>query len=386
MLLLQSTMNFTQDYPINVDTYNRTSVEFYILITWSVCSFTIAIIGNIVILLAVFFSAFRIDKFSLSVIKNLAVSDIYFNLIWVLPTLVTLLNGNVWVLGELVCAFTTYLQYPPAIATIFFITILSVNKWIRCQFPLRTLDMTTALAYKITIAVWSFAFIHPTLYFVSNQTITTSDKRLMKLDYYKGSCNYNDSTYLVLYWNLLDLTCAVVYCLGPSLVLVASNIAIVKIVKRKGRGNMKMSNFFMLVAITYLFLVSYTPYTIKYLIPILKVNLNVMPDSFIVLTYYLLYINSWANVFIYFFTNHSFRKFVISLMRFERHRPLNNISGIVMSTKRRIRPRMSSQVSPSRQSMVVNRTAFVTVSEELVGYNFSENRSSGIAQEPPESS
>ena len=348
-------LNVTMDYTTPAPHHNRSYTEQYLLITWSIISLTMAVCGNTLILLSVFYRAFRIDKFSLLVIKNLAVSDVYFNAVWVLPTLVTLICDNEWILGEFLCGFTTYLQYPPAIATIFFITLLSGNKWVRCQFPLRTLDMSTAMVYKVTVTVWGLAFIHPTLYLVSNETMS-SDRRIIELDYYKGSCDYHHGTDLSIYWNTLDLTCAVIYCLIPSGILVASNIAIIKIVKSKGRGKIKMKNFFMIVALTYFFLLSYTPYTIKYLIPMLKVDLKILPDSFIVLTYFLLYVNSWANTCIYLVTNQSFRSFAVSLLMCKG--PPKRISRVSCATS--VADRRSVVNNPlltRRHNSVMNNTA-----------------------------
>ena len=294
--------------------YTRSDTELFLLTAWTAWSLGAALIGNTLILVGVYSRAFRIDKLSLMTIKNLAVSDIYFNIIWVLPTLITLLNGNTWVLGQGICNFTTYLQYPPAIATIFFITLISVNKWMRCQFPLKTLDITTKTAYKITIGIWSFSFLHPSAYFISN-LIKTDDLRYMELDLYKGSCDYHHGPDLAVYWNGVDLTCALVCCMAPSVILLASNAAILYIVKKKGRGNVRVSNLLMIVCLTYLFFVSYMPYTVKYLMPFLVSDPNILPDQFVVMTYFLLYVNSWANVFIYYFTNTSFKKFVLRVLK-----------------------------------------------------------------------
>eukprot|EP00116_Pleurobrachia_bachei_P017320 sb/3477582/ len=41
---------------------------------------------------------------------------------------------------------------------------------------------------------------------------------------------------------------------------------------------------------------------------------DALPNAFIVLTYFLLYINSWANAFIYYWTNPSFARYVRCLL------------------------------------------------------------------------
>ena len=320
--------------PPHQNNYTRSESELFILTVWTSWSLASALIGNTVILVGIYSRAFRIDKLSLLTIKNLAVSDIYFNLIWVLPTLITLLNGNKWVLGQGICNFTTYMQYPPAIATIFFITLISVNKWMRCQFPLKTLDITTRTAYKLTIFIWGFSFLHPTAYFVSN-LIKTEDPRYMELDLYKGSCDYHHGLDLAVYWSGVDLTCSLVCCMTPSGILLASNAAILYIVKKKGRGNVRVSNLLMIVCLTCMFFVSYMPYTIKYLMPFLVSDPHILPDAFVVMTYFMLYINSWANVFIYYFTNTSFKKFVLRLIKCgEPSRKITNSSMRIMEKSR----------------------------------------------------
>ena len=291
-------------------TYTRSPLELSLLLIWTSGSLVAALAGNSFILLAVHRRAFRIDKLSMLIIRNLAISDIYFNLIWVLPTLVSLCEGNRWVLGKLLCSVTTYLQYPPAIATIFFITILSVNKWMRIRFPLKTLDISTKTVYIITISVWAFSFVHPSSYFFSNLA-KPDDMRRMEMDPYKGSCDYHHSDHLALYWNVLDLLCALACCLTPSVILLAANLAILYRVKKKGRGTLKRSTLILILSLTSMFFISYTPYTVKYVVPLLKLGKNILPDGFIVLTYFLLYANSWANFFIYYLTNMHFRRFVL---------------------------------------------------------------------------
>ena len=306
--------------------YTRTSLEGFLLLAWTSISFVLGIFGNILVLVAAYRRGIRIDKTSLLVIKNLASSDILFNLIWVLPTLTTLI-ADTWVLGNTVCHVTTYLQYTTAIATICFITIFSLNKFIRCKFPLKSWKISTAAGYLITTAVWTFAFVHPAMYFVGN--LVREDKRRIMLYPPKSSCDYYHGLDLSTYWQRIDLLCAVLYTFLPSMILIVVNVGLIRLVKQKEKRSFNKSNLTLILIITVVFIVSYAPYVVKYSIPILGMKTDVLSNWFKTLMNFMLYTNSWFNPFAYYSTNAAFRKFIHCTMRCKRYRA--NSCSIVTS-------------------------------------------------------
>ena len=298
------------------DNFTRTDIETSFLIAWTCSSFILGVLGNTFILFATYRRAIKIDPNSLLFIKNLAVSDILFTLIWVLPTLITLCNKESWVLGDELCRVTTYLQYTPAISTICFITMLSLNKFVRCKFPLKVWRMSSRTSYLITVTSWTFGLLHPSIYFFSS--LTRSDKREIMLYPPKSSCDYYHGMHLTEHWHRIDMICSIIYTFIPTIVLIGANIGLIKLVTEKGR-NINRSNLALIFVVTVVFVCSYSPYVVRYTAPmIVKSAVHKIPGWFKTLMNFVLFVNSWFNLFAYYLTNASFRYFTQCAVQFRR--------------------------------------------------------------------
>ena len=342
-----------QDYA----NYSRTHTEACALLIWTCTSFVLGILGNLFIMFAVYRQGIKIDTNSLLFIKNLAVSDLLFNIIWVLPTLITLLHHNTWVLGDTMCHVTAYLQYTPAIATICFITMLSLNKFMRCMYPLRHVCTTSRTILILSVASWIFGFIHPSMYFFSS--LARTDKRQIMLYLAKSSCDYYHGANLSYFWKTLDMLSAVVYTFIPTLLLITANIGLIKIVKDKG-PHFNKSNLALVFILTVVFIGSYSPYVVEYTVPMLGLSTNIIPNWFKTLKNFALFANSWFNVFVYYSTNATFRHFTRCTLCFKPFSP-SHLDQVYLSVTETVGNTINKQ--NTRNNSVNSFTAGVRIDQ-----------------------
>ena len=138
-----------------------TAPESYILAGWSLLTTLIGGIGSVLVVVSVLLHRLKIDTTSTWFITNIAVSDVCYVVVMVIPSVVSNFTLR-WVLGRLRDNFSgshlryhIIISYPNAgdvlclassniglmFATshLIFSTILSINKLLRCLFPLRSL-------------------------------------------------------------------------------------------------------------------------------------------------------------------------------------------------------------------------------------------------------
>ena len=118
---------------------------------WLSASFLLGISGNSFVLYGtICHKALKMDKLSVWIIQNVSVADIC-NCVFVLfPTLITQFSGR-WVFGESFCYLSYTYRYSFFISNIFLLTTLSLNKLIRCVFPLRNMSPSRKQRYMVTM-------------------------------------------------------------------------------------------------------------------------------------------------------------------------------------------------------------------------------------------
>ena len=87
-----------------------------------------SVIGDMIILLAAIkFQAFKLHKFIVIIIEHMAVCDLIVSLIYVLPTIISLIADR-WVLGESLCFTNPYTYYYFNQANMLFICVMTSSK------------------------------------------------------------------------------------------------------------------------------------------------------------------------------------------------------------------------------------------------------------------
>ena len=123
--------------------------ERYTLTFWCSVILLGCLLGNSIILLATIrYKAIKLDKTSVFLIKNIAVTDLAMGMFGVHPSLVSLLHGT-WPYGAAACTIFYYIQNPISyVAAVLQVCALHLNKIYTILYPLRTVGRTKALAYR----------------------------------------------------------------------------------------------------------------------------------------------------------------------------------------------------------------------------------------------
>lgn len=135
-------------------------------IVWGTISFILGITGNVFVLYAtIAHNAIKLDKMSVWIVKNLAVTDIFNCVLVLLPTLLLQygkLSNTILSNRTLVSIMASYL-YSFFLANSYLVNFLSINKLFRCMFPLRNLDSSSRQRLTVTM-VTVFICSLPTLW------------------------------------------------------------------------------------------------------------------------------------------------------------------------------------------------------------------------------
>ena len=137
-------------------------------IAWGQICFILGSLGNIYVLYAtIAHNAIKLDKMLIWIIQNLAVADICNCVLVLLPILITQYGKlcKIVVFGEKFYTVMGYYRYTFLVANLFLVNILSLNKLLRCLYPLRNLDSSRRQRIVATVFTVLFTAI-PTIWIV----------------------------------------------------------------------------------------------------------------------------------------------------------------------------------------------------------------------------
>ena len=280
----------------------------YILISWSSLALLGSVFGNSLILLAtVRYKAIKLDKVSVELIKNIAVSDLMMGLFGVHPSLVALVY-NAWPYGTLACRVTYYIAGPISyIAAVLQVCALHLNKIYTLAFPLRAIGRSRKLGYKICAAVWLLTALPPITFIV----VDSSD---IKFQYRAYRCLYG---YTAPFWQWLLPIYVIIFNLLPNIIVAVTTVSLMVIVKR-ARGRMNKQGIFtaLYVGLAYLiangplsFFVIFFRAIISHLISSPDTR-RVYEDKLYTYASFVMFLNCFVNCFVYYRSVTSFKLFV----------------------------------------------------------------------------
>ena len=280
-------------------------------IIWGTISFILSLSGNVFVLYAtIVHSAIKLDKMSVWIIKNLAVADICNCVLVLLPIILTQYGklNNIVVFGETFYTVMGCYVYAFFVANIYLVNFLSVNKLMRCMFPLRNLDSSRRKRLIVTIVTALASFI-PVIWFISglvddvhylSEYWTTRDYKgaIEVCSLYYDHCKFSSHREIIYLVSL-------VICNGlPCVTLIVFNFALLAFAMKKSNSSLKKKGIAMVLIVTATFLLSFMP-TFLALAPILK-SLGNREIAFSAV-----YLSIWNNPFVYLATNTRFKDFVI---------------------------------------------------------------------------
>ena len=286
----------------------------YFQIGWQQTCFILGVIGNIYLLHSMNVNkAVKLDKMSLWIINNLAVVDIA-NCFFILLPILIIQYGRInrHFFGKSFFNYWTPWCYSFFIANSILAMALSLNKLIRCVFPLRNLN--TSLRHKFAVtAITAFAGLTTALtdvYAIYSGEYSSEDNFSGK---YFGSSLYSKPNE-----NLTDINfrifklvvIPIIFCFIPCCLLIVTNIALVFYAISKTKTNINKGNIIIVVLVTTVFLVSYLP-EIIFAVAHGKIEISIYSEIFLSL----IWLSCWTNPFIYLTVNPHFRRFTLRRFR-----------------------------------------------------------------------
>ena len=129
---------------------------------WCQISVILGLTGNFYVLFATIrHKAIKLDKMSVWIIQNIAVVDISNCFFVGIPTITTLYAEGRWILGDTFCTVEFVYKYIFCIANMILINFLSLNKLIRCLFPLRNLYVSQFQRYSVSVVTAIVSLVSP---------------------------------------------------------------------------------------------------------------------------------------------------------------------------------------------------------------------------------
>jgi hypothetical protein len=123
----------------------------YCLITWGLAAGILSFIGNLTLLTSsLVTNTLKLDKVSVVLIQNLAITGLGFTVFIILPTVGSTVAQS-WIYGEELCHVTAYILYLLGFLTTYLIASLNISKLTVLLFPLRATVSTTFLTQNTEI-------------------------------------------------------------------------------------------------------------------------------------------------------------------------------------------------------------------------------------------
>ena len=284
-------------------------------IAWGQISFLLGVFGNIFTLYATTaHNAIKLDKMSIWIIKNLAVADICNCFLVILPILLHQYHRNITqqkMFHETFHEIFACYRYIFFMANIFLVNILSLNKLLRCLFPLRNLVTTKRQKITVTIATVIVSTLPAIwiIYGIKHNVLWVE----VRNDYF--GAQFFGNTYSVDttdYWHEILMFCVIgILNALPCVTMVMTNTTLIGVAVVKARSTINKTNILMIVLVTVGFLVSILPH---YVVLSLDHTASIRSRLEIPLkeiVWSLTFLSTWINPFIYLAVNPTFRDFTI---------------------------------------------------------------------------
>ena len=282
------------------------------LLIWGQLSFILGICGNAFVLYAtIFHNAIKLDKMSIWIIKNLAVMDLCNCIFIVVPVVAVLYSEGAWLFGPGMCyAYGVYI-YTFILANAFLINIFTINKLMRCKYPLRNFNCSRrqrvllslcAVIFSCSLMIWQIVALSKfDLYVLTEDNKITPLKTCTKEI---SETSYDASI-------IITLILAILYDAVPCLTLVfTTTILMVYAIKKTNRPLNKV-NILMVILVTISFWLSFLPlmiYAGAHLFP--KIISDNLLDRIYEWAWSFTFLSSWTNPIIYLVMNQRLRDFV----------------------------------------------------------------------------
>ena len=279
--------------------------ERYLLITW--CSLVLlgCLIGNTIILLAtVRCKTIKLDKTSLVLIKNIAVSDILMGIVGVHPALASLIFGA-WPYGSISCYIFQYLQVPVYFSAVLLICGLHLNKLYTVIYPLSTVGRSSRAGHVICVVAWLLCAFFP-----ATQIIVDFKPVMYVAKTYRCMYSYQDAV-----WNWLLPLIGAVFTAFPN-ILVGGTTATLVFLVRRTKGRFNKQGILVAFYVGCLYLLANIPVSVDLLVyknfrQFMSPEVDFFFDFYVYrASYFMVFMNCSCNFLVYYCSVKSFNVFV----------------------------------------------------------------------------
>ena len=239
-------------------------------------------------------------------------------------------NGSIIVGKTFNKALTCY-KYNFFVANLFLVNALSLNKLLRCVFPLRNFVTTKRKKIMVSMTVAFFCAL-PTIW-----TVYGLQDDFLAVPGWWAHPNYSGSVFIgtlsyhvdrnsylesILHWIIIGMLNAL-----PCLALVILNTSLIVVAVAKAKSTLKKTNILTVVLVTLGFQLSILPHFVELILKFFNKDSLAREE----LAWSMSYISTWINPVIYFAVNPAFRAFtvkkVLLFLNFSKiyPRPLTNL-------------------------------------------------------------
>ena len=283
----------------------------YTLACYTIFVATSSLIGDSLILYASNQrGAFKLHKVIVTIIQQIAVSDLLISITDVLPTAISLFAGS-WVLGDTLCLLQTFLIYWVYPCGMYLICLLVTSKYLILKFPLRAGSWSKRRFHKVCGVIWLCSLGGPLgMYLVDSDDVL--------FDYRAYSCEYQLSGDILKKMPLAATLATTLATVAPHLIVITASLLTLDVARRAARARRRSVNLrgvSTVVLTAVVFLISTLP-------AFISVQLDgsfkeVISSLFHLhrVSMFLAMINIMSNFFIYCLTLTSFREFLLQKIR-----------------------------------------------------------------------
>ncbi|XP_052397862.1 type-1 angiotensin II receptor A-like [Carassius gibelio] len=311
------TSGLSEDLHVKCNMSGRHSFIFTFIPVAYVCNFVIGIIGNSMVV-AVIYRYMKLKSVPNVFVLNLAISDLTFLITLPLWASFTAMSYH-WPFGTFLCKASAGLVIFNLYTSIFFLTALSIDRYLAIVHPLSSRCQRTLFYANLTcVLIWLFALLlsAPTalsrdVYDIGNSTLCAmlhhgeQINLLVTLSVLKSVLGF-----LVPF--LVIITC---YCLIGRALLVSKGLL------RKSVRSREDETLRLIAATVLAFFVCWAPHQAFHFMHLLAMlgvvencqTLDVI-DTAIPVTICISYLNSCVNPIVYGFVGHNFRKNLLRLL------------------------------------------------------------------------
>ena len=276
-----------------------------IILAWSVLHSILCLTGNTLVLIAITrYRAIRLDPVSLVLIEHLATADI----LYMFTHAALALPGYIaeeWILGGFMCGAVTVMTYLPAIASMYLICGLNVNKMLTLKYPLKSILKSRKTGHILAVCVWAWG-----------ATAIAVTWLITKWDF-EFRLNILHCLEVSKHEHLKQLIISIVL-MTPIVIILVTTLRLMRFVQQ-ARG-LQMQGALPLVLVSLVFMVSWLPYGVYNAVVSFLQDDDIVQYSRVlatvdIISVFTMYFNFSSNPIIYYWTIRSFKEFVNGTVR-----------------------------------------------------------------------